>query len=195
MPENVWWLADGIDAWEWVRKDANKVTEKDVKRAQSDSAQAKKVQDQIKKTKITNNNIADFLAFLLKNIKNEQIMSSIYNTFFKVIDPRTNTSYLRKSTNNIIIIWFFAPFFVNELEKFKLKPYFQELHALDGKLPTLNEYVAYIKKLSNKYHDNIPIDQKSLLNLLSLIMWEFGIAKDALSDHWKEKIKKELLKK
>lgn len=195
MPNEMTWINDWIDAGEWVRKNTNKVTEKDVKRAQSDSAQSKKVQEQIKKTKIVNNNIADFLSFLLKTTKNEQLISAIYNTFFKVIDHKTKTSYLRKSINNVLIVWFFAPFFENELEKFKLKPYFQEFCKFDGKLLSFGEYIAYIKKLSSKYHDNVPIDQANLLSLLSLIMWEFGISKDALSEHWKEKIKKELLKK
>lgn len=195
MPNEMTWIGEWIDTGEWIRKDTNNVTEKDVKRAQSDSTQSKKVQEQIKKTKVINNNIADFLAFLLKSIKNEQLISAIYNTFFKVIDHRTKTSYLRKSINNVLIVWFFAPFFVNELEAFKLKVYFQEFCKLDGKWLSFGEYIAYIKKLSSKYHDNIPIDQSNLLWLLALIMWEFGISKEALNEQWKEKIKKELLKK
>jgi hypothetical protein len=34
-----------------------------------------------------------------------------------------------------------------------------------------------------------------LLNLIALIMWEFWINKEALSDSWREKIKKEIEKK
>lgn len=195
MSNEILWAMDGIDAWEWVRKDTNKVTEQDIKRSQSDASQAKKVQEQIKKQKAENNNIASFLSFLLKNIENEQIISSIYNTFFKVTDNRTKTSYLRKSMNNVVIVWFFAPFFPNELEKFQLKPYFQEFCRLDGSPLNLNEYMEYIKKLSKKYHDNIPINQANLLELLVLIIWNFGIQKEAWNDAEKEKLKKELLKK
>ena len=187
----IWWL----DTWEWVRKDSNKVTEQDVKRAQSDSSQAKKVQTQIKKQKITNNNIANFLSFLFKTIKNENILSSIYNTFFKVTNKRTNTSYIRKSMNNIVIIWFFVPFFPKEVENFWLKNYFQDICKLNGKQLTLNEYILYIKKLSKKYHDNIPIDQDHLLELLALIVLEFWISNESLNADWIKKIKNDLIKK
>ena len=189
------WMMDGIDNWEWVRQDSNKVTEQDVKRAQSDWAKAKKVQIQIKAQKAENNNIANFLAFLLKTIKNEDIIASIYNTFFKVTDSKTNISYLRKSMNNLVIIWFFAPFFPRELEKFGLKWYFQDFCKLDGELLSFGEYITYIKKLSSKYHDNIPVNQNQLLELLTLIIWEFGISKEALSEDGRKKIKNDLMKK
>ena len=183
-----------IDAWESVRQDVSKVTEQDVKRAQWDSAKAKQVQDQIKKAKITNNDIAKFLSFLLKNIKNEELVSAIYNTFFKVVDPRTQVVYLRKSVNDIIIVGFFAPFFINEINNFWLSMYFTEiLNSKSGS--NMTEYIEYIKRLSKKYHDNIPINKDVLLNLIALIMWEFWINKEALSDSWREKLKKEIEKK
>ena len=183
-----------IDAWESVRQDVSKVTEQDVKRAQWDSAKAKQVQDQIKKAKITNNDIAKFLSFLLKNIKNEELVSAMYNTFFKVVDPRTQVVYLRKSVNDIIIVGFFAPFFINEINNFWLSMYFTEiLNSKSGS--NMTEYIEYIKRLSKKYHDNIPINKDVLLNLIALIMWEFWINKEALSDSWREKLKKEIEKK
>ncbi|HRU49971.1 MAG TPA: hypothetical protein P5155_00545, partial [Candidatus Absconditabacterales bacterium] len=179
---------------ESVRQDVSKVTEQDVKRAQGDSAKAKQVQDQIKKAKITNNDIAKFLSFLLKNIKNEELVSAIYNTFFKVVDPRTQVVYLRKSVNDIIIVGFFAPFFINEINNFGLSMYFTEiLNSKSGS--NMTEYIEYIKRLSKKYHDNIPINKDVLLNLIALIMGEFGINKEALSDSGREKIKKEIEKK
>lgn len=184
-----------IDTWEWVRKDTNKVTEQDVKRVQSDSAKAKKVQDEIKKNKWENNNIAQFLSFLLKNIKNDELMNSVYNTFFKVIDTRTKTSYLRKSTNNIMIIWFFAPFYKKELNSYKLWWFFEEITSNLSNKPSLTEYIYYIKQLSKKYHDRIPINQDNLLKFLALLMGEFWIIKDPLNEANIEKIKKELTKK
>ena len=195
MPNETSWIIDWVDAGEWVRKDSNKVNEQDVRRAQADWAKAKKVQDQIKKQKSENNNIANFLAFLLKTIKNEQIISSVYSTFFKVTDSKTNISYLRKSMNNIVIIGFFAPFFPKELEKFWLTPYFQDFCKLDWELLSFGEYIIYIKKLSSKYHDNVPINQWQLLDLLALIIWEFGISKEALTEDWRKKIKNDLMKK
>jgi hypothetical protein len=195
MINEVWWSTDNINSDEWVRQDIGKITEQDVKRAQWDSAQAKKAQEEIKKNKSQNNDIAKFLAFLLKNIKNDNLISAIYNTFFKVIDPRTKITYLRKSVNDIVIIWFFAPFFPKEVEKFGLMIYFQDLLKNKSKNINLSEYMEYIKLLSQKYHDNIPINKDNLINLLSILVWEFGIYKEWLTDSGKEKIKKELDKK
>ena len=195
MIDEIWGSMDGINSGEWVRQDIGKVTEQDVKRAQSDSAQAKKAQEEIKKDKWQNNDIAKFLSFLLKNIKNEKLISAIYNTFFKVIDQRTKTTYLRKSVNDIVIIWFFAPFFVKEIEKFWLMVYFQDLLKNQSKNINFGEYMNYIKLLSQKYHDNIPINKDNLVNLIAILVWEFWIYKEWLSDTWKEKIRKELNKK
>jgi hypothetical protein len=195
MANEIWWITDWFDNGEWVRKDTNQVTEQDIRRVQSNWAKAKKIQNEIKKKKIENNDIANFLSFLLKNIKNDQIISSIYDTFFKVTDKKTNIDYIRKSMNNIVIIWFFAPFFPIELKKFKLNWYFKDFCKLDGKLLSFNEYINYIKNLSKKYHDNIPINQNQLLELLSLIIWEFGISKEALTDVWRQNIKNDLMKK
>lgn len=185
---------ESTDTSESVRKDIVKVTEQDVKRAQWDTVQAKKTQEEIKKSKIKNNNIAKFLEFLLKKIKNEELISSIYNTFFRVTDPKTKTVYLRKSVNDLVIVWFFAPFFVNEIEKFWLNKYYIDL-IMNKSSNNITEYMEYIKNLSKKYHDNIPINKDNLLNLLSLIIWEFGINKDALTESWRDKVKKEIEKK
>ncbi|MBQ2600631.1 hypothetical protein II582_04740 [bacterium] len=67
----------------------NQVTEEAVKRVQASSAQAKQIQAQIKQDKAVNNNLAQFLEFLLKTIKSEELMTAVYNTFFKVTDPKT----------------------------------------------------------------------------------------------------------
>lgn len=182
-----------IDNQDWVRSDVSKVTEQDVKRAQWNAQQAKKVQEEIKKQKIKDNNVANFLSFLLKELKNEKMVSAIYNTFFKVVDKKTNRSYLRKNINNIVVIWFFAPFFPNQLQKFKLNIYFQKTINLNKAHENLNEYIAYIKNLSKKYHDNVPINQSALIELLVLIIWEFGLSSETLDKNGKDKIKKELL--
>ncbi len=195
MVNEISWAMDWIDTGEGVRKDTNKVTEQDIKRVQWDSAKAKKVQDEIKKNKWKNNNIAQFLSFLLKNIKNDDLINSTYETFFKVIDTRTKTSYLRKSTNNIMIVWFFAPFYPKEIESYKLSWFFDDIIGdLYNKL-SFSEYISYIKKLSKQYHDKIPINQDNLLKFLALLMGEFWIIKDPLNEANIEKIKKELIKK
>jgi hypothetical protein len=67
----------------------NQVTEEAVKRVQAGSAQAKQIQAQIKQDKAANNDLAKFLEFLLQNIKTDELITAVYNTFFKVTDPKT----------------------------------------------------------------------------------------------------------
>ena len=166
-------LMSWIDDWEQVRQDVNKVTEEAVRRVQASSAQAKQIQAQIKQDKAINNNLAKFLEFLLKNIKTDKLMTSVYNTFFKVSDPKTWAIYFRKKINNIVIVWFFAPFFKEQIHEYWLDNYYADI------LPqwniSLNTYMWYIKNLSKKHHDNIPINKESLLTLLYYIMVEFGL--------------------
>ncbi len=168
-PNLIWW----IDDWEQVRQNVDQVTEEAVKRVQASSAQARQIQAQIKQDKAVNNNLANFLEFLLKNIKSDDLMAAVYNTFFKVTDPKTWAVYFRKKINNIVIIWFFAPFFRDKINEYNLSNYYDDI------LPqwniTLGNYLWYIKNLSKKHHDNIPISKESLLNLLYYIMVEFGL--------------------
>lgn len=169
--ENLW-TYDGVDEWEWLRKDVWKVTEQDVKRWQADAKKAKKAQEEIQKDKAKNNNIAKFLGFLLKNIKNDELMNATYNTFFKVFDKKTNQTYVRKSINNFVMVGFFAPFFVQELERFDIKQYYQDI--IGNNNINLDNYINYIRRLSKKYHDNIPISRWNLVDLIALILFEFG---------------------
>lgn len=168
-PNLIWW----IDDWEQVRQDVNKVTEEAVRRVQASTAQARQIQAQIKQDKIINNDLAKFLEYLLKTIKTDELMSAVYNTFFKVTDPKTGATYFRKKINNMVIVWFFAPFFRDKISEYNLDKYYSDI------LPqwniSLSSYMWYIKKLSKKHHDNIPINKESLLNLLYYIMVEFGL--------------------
>ena len=174
---NLMW---GIDDGEQVRQDVNKVTEEAVKRVQAGTAQAKQIQAQIKKDKAINNNLAGFLQVLLKQIKNEDLVTYLYKTFFIVTNPKTWAKYYKKQVNNVVIVWFFAPFFWDQIEHYKLQNYYDDIKITwDITLPT---YIDYIKKLSKKHHDNIPVDKDSLLNLLCLIIMEFGLWGNNLTD-------------
>lgn len=169
-PNLMSWIDDG----EQIRQDVNKVTEEDVKRVQASSAQAKKIQTQIKQDKITNNNFARFLQFLLQNIKEEELFDSIFNTFFKVTNPKTGAQYFRRKINDVVVVWFFVPFFPEKAKEYQIDQYYADI------LPTeklnLRNYIQYIAKLSKKHHDNIPVDKSSLLSLLYYIILEFGLA-------------------
>lgn len=168
-PNLIWWIDDG----EQVRQNVNQVTEEAVKRVQAGSAQAKQIQAQIKQDKAINNNLAKFLEFLLKNIKTEELISAIYNTFFKVTDPKTWATYYRKTINNIVIIWFFAPFFKEQVHEYWLDNYYIDIFPSNN--INLWTYMWYIKLLSKKHHDNIPINKDSLLTLIYYIMVEFWL--------------------
>lgn len=174
---NLMW---GIDDGEQVRQDVNKVTEEAVKRVQSGAAQAKQIQAQIKKDRAINNNIAGFLQVLLKQIKNEDLVTCLYKTFFIVTNSKTWAKYYKKQVNNVVIVWFFAPFFWDIIEQYKLQNYFEDIKPTWN--ITLASYIDYIKQLSKKHHDNIPVDKDSLLNLLCLIIMEFGLSNNSITD-------------
>ena len=99
-----------IESWEtwWSLKEW--VTEADVQRVQEQARQAKKVAQQLKQDKKQNNQLANFLTFLLNEISNEKIIKWLYDTFFITIDPKTNIPYFRKSMNDGVVVWIFYPF-------------------------------------------------------------------------------------
>ena len=188
-PNIIWW----IDDWEQVRQNVNQVTEEAVQHVQAGTAQAKQIQAQIKKDKAINNNLAKFLEFLLKTIKSEELISAIYNTFFKVTDSRTGATFFRKTINNIVIIWFFAPFFKAQINEYSLDSYYSDI--LPSGNINLSTYLWYIKLLSKKHHDNIPINKENLLNLLYYILVEFWLSPSSLPEKKSEitnEIKKSL---
>ena len=195
MVDEIWRLGEGLDVWWQVRSDVNKVTEQAVQRIQEQSKKAKQVQQQIFQDKKNNTNIAQFLSFLLKEIKNEKIISLLYDVFFTSKNPETWVTYFRKKVNIPIIVWFFYPFYQKESDQFGVSPLFQELLIQSGKLD-FHEYIRYIKKLAIKYHDNVALDQTSLLKLLSEIIAYFEFHGKKLSDEEHEasiaQIKKEL---
>ena len=103
-----------VESWEtwWSLKEW--VTEADVQRIQENARQIKKVAQQLQQDKKQNNQLANFLTFLLNEISNENIIKWLYDTFFITIDPKTNIPYFRKSMNNIVVIWIFYPFYINK---------------------------------------------------------------------------------
>jgi hypothetical protein len=183
--------------WEWLdvgwapREDVNKVTEEDRKRVQEDGQKAKQAAQQIKKDKKINNDLADFLWQLLKNINNEKIISWIYNVFFKVKNPKTDITYLRKNPNTVVIVGIFAPFYTEEIKQFNLTGFFENIYDTWGELK-LETYVKYLKDLSSKYHDNVPIDKEEFLNFLFDVIMEFGLIKNELWDKEPLELKKTL---
>lgn len=167
MAEEIW-IIESWEVWwslnEWV-------TEEDIQRIQENTRQIKIISQQLKQNKKENNKIADFLTFLLKEINNENIIKNLYDSFFITIDPKTNIPYFRKSMNDIVIVWIFYPFYLEKAKNTWISKYFENLNWAWKK--TIKEYMNYLQDLSNHYHDNIPINQNSFIQLLIEIFKEY----------------------
>ena len=161
-------ISTWIDDFGPVREDSNKVTEEDVQRVQAQSKQAKQVAQQIKKDKAINNQLAKFLWILMQKIENEELIKAIVSTFFKTTDQRNQITYLRKDINNYVVVGFFVPFFLKEAEDLKIMPFYDKL-GVKTAWASLEKYIVYLWKVSEVYHDNIPIDQWPLITLIILI--------------------------
>lgn len=168
MAEESVWVIESWETWwslnEWV-------SEVDVQRVQEQSGQIKKIAKQIQQDKKANNQLAEFLTFLLREISNENIVNGLYNTFFITVDPKTNIPYFRKSMNDMVVVWLFYPFFIEKAKELWVSQHYESLnHA--GEL-SVNWYIEYLQDLSNHYHDNIPINETSFIQLLVEILKEY----------------------
>ena len=168
MAEEVVWIIESWETW-WSLKEW--VTEADVQRVQENSRQAKKVAQQLQQDKKQNNQLAKFLSFLLNEISNEKIIKWLYDTFFITIDPKTNIPYFRKSMNDIVVVWLFYPFYTKKANELWVSHYYENLNWAWKR--NINDYIAFLQDLSDHYHDNIPIDQNSFVNLLVEMLKEF----------------------
>ncbi len=164
-----------------VREDNNKVTEEAVQRIQAQSKQAKQIAQQIKKDKAINNQLAKFLTMLMQKIDNEELIKAIVSTFFKTTDQRNQITYLRKDINIYVVVWFFVPFFLKEAEELKIMSFYENLWVKTA-WSNLEKYILYLWKVSEVYHDNIPIDQWPLITLIILIA-QTWILKDNKQDY------------
>ena len=164
-----------------VREDNNKVTEEAVHRVQAQNKQAKQIAQQIKKDKAINNQLAKFLTMLMQKIDNEELIKAIVSTFFKTTDQRNQITYLRKDINIYVVVWFFVPFFLKEAEELKIMSFYENLWVKTA-WSNLEKYILYLWKVSEVYHDNIPIDQWPLITLIILIA-QTWILKDNKQDY------------
>jgi len=152
-----------------------KFTEEDIIRIREWWEKAKAVATKSKASRAKNTKLAEFLTFLLKEIKNEKITSGIFHVFFKTKHPDTKKDFLRKSPNIIVIVGMFAPFFPTEAKKYNIETIYKEIHNFHS-IPNKEEYISYIKKLSAKYHDNIPIYKQDFIEYLIQLLHYFKIS-------------------
>lgn len=159
---------DDINVWWGVREDTNKVTEEAVRRVQDDQKKAQQVGQQIKNDKATNNKFAKFLTFLLKDIKNDNLIKQIYHTFFKTRHEETDLVHLRKNMNTTVVVGMFMPFYETEIEELELKSIYEEIRNSNQEV-NLTKYIKYIKHLLPKFHDDVIIDKNEFTKLLTQI--------------------------
>jgi hypothetical protein len=168
MAEEVVWVIESWETW-WSLKEW--VTEADVQRVQENARQAKKVAQQLQQDKKRNNELANFLSFLLSEITNDKIIKWLYDTFFITIDPKTNIPYFRKSMNDVVVVWLFYPFYIEKANELWVSHYYEKLNNTWVK--SIEWYITYLQDLSDHYHDNIPINQNSFVELLVEILKEY----------------------
>lgn len=179
-------IIGNIDDLGGIRSDINQVTEEDVQRIQENSKKAQQIAQQIKKDKAINQQLAQFLTFLMKEIEDEELIKALYRSFFRTTDPQNQITYLRKDINTYVLVGFFAPFYLEEIKEYRIQKLFEPLGAtIAGE--NLKNYTNYLKQLSGNYHDNIPIDQKALIELIILIIKKY------LSSPKSENLKEEVM--
>ena len=181
MANETWGLWEWLDIGGQPRSDVNKVTEEAVRRIQDQSKKAQQVHQQIQQDKTNNTAIAQFLTFLLKTIQNDKIVSLLYDVFFKTKNPETGVTHFRKKINVTVISWFFYPFYRKEADKLGVGPLFRPLIKESWSM-NFEVYIAYIKQLAAKYHDNVALDQELLLKLLSEIIKYFEVHGRKITD-------------
>ena len=178
MAEEVVWIIESWETW-WSLKEW--VTESDVQRIQENARQMKKVAQQLQQDKKQNNQLANFLSFLLSELNNDKLIKWLYNTFFVAIDPKTNISYFRKSMNNVVVVWLFYPFYTEKANELWVAHFYEKLNNAGEK--SVNWYISYLQDLSDHYHDNIPIDQNNFIQLLIEIFKKF-LPNNSNSELW-----------
>lgn len=152
-----------------------------MQRVQENARQVKKIAQQLQQDKKQNNQLASFLSFLLGEISNDKIIKWLYDTFFITIDPKTNIPYFRKSMNDVVVVWLFYPFYVEKAKETWISHYYESLNSVGNK--SVDWYIAYLQDLSDHYHDNIPINQDSFIQLLVEIFKEF-LSNDSDFELW-----------
>jgi len=187
------WI-DDINAWWQVREDTNKVTEEAVRRVQDDQKKAQQVGQEIKSDQATNGKFAKFLAFLLKDIKNDNLIRQIYQVFFKTRHEETDLIHLRKNINTIVVVGVFVPFYQDEIKELELDILYQDTFTFDGNID-LSRYINYIKELLPRHHDNVIIDKHEFVKLLTQITEYYHLTEKLSKENaieFENTIKKEL---
>ncbi|MEI6773660.1 MAG: hypothetical protein WCL18_02285 [bacterium] len=165
-----------------------------MRRVQDDQKKAQQVGQEIKSDQATNGKFAKFLAFLLKDIKNDNLIRQIYQVFFKTRHEETDLIHLRKNINTIVVVGVFVPFYQDEIKELELDILYQDTFTFDGNID-LSRYINYIKELLPRHHDNVIIDKHEFVKLLTQITEYYHLTEKLSKENaieFENTIKKEL---
>jgi hypothetical protein len=83
--------------------------------------------------------------------------------------------------NDVVVVGLFYPFYSEKAEELWVNHYYENLN--NAKEKSVNWYISYLQDLSDHYHDNIPINQSSFIQLLVEIFKEY-LSNNSNSELW-----------
>ena len=96
--------------------------------------------------------------------------------------------------NDVVVVWVFYPFYLDKAKEIWVSHYYETLKSSSEH--SIAWYIQYLQELSDHYHDNIPINQASFVQLLVEIIKDYlSNASDinSLTDHSDSAYKKIIL--
>lgn len=182
-----------IDIWPSSNEWATEHVTDAMREAIAEQAKATaRIAQRIKNSKAQHQAYAQFLNFLLWELSDE-LLTILRKLFFTTTDTKTNISYTRKKTNYPVMIGLFVPFFRNKIIEYKMRPLYEDIYNPTITL-TPRSYINYLKILAQSMHDNVALNQHTLLQCIMLIIKEFNLVDPKSLEEAKIKEIKTLIK-
>lgn len=159
---------DELNNWWQIRENTNNVTEEAIRRIQDNQKKAQKTQQDIKNDKANNDKFANFLAFLLSDIKNDILIKQLYQTFFTTTQQETEVPNIKNSRDIAFIVGIFVPFYEQQIKELQLNENYQDIRPFQENI-SLTIYIEYIKKLIIKHQKHMNIKKEAFGKLLSYL--------------------------
>lgn len=164
------WLGGTIDAWLnttgpiW---EGAEVSEEDLIRVSESLHQAKVVHQQIQWAHQKNRKLADFLNFLMQEVKNDQI----WKVLIELCTVQDST-WLNLTLALQELVAFFAPFFQEQAEQHGVYELFQNIPHVDH--INSKSYKSYIEEVSTHSSIMKDMEKEKVDDLVELILGYFG---------------------
>lgn len=187
--EELWGLSSSIDTTTQSSESSEKISDAMKEAVAQQAAKSKEIAKKIATSKAQHHAYANFLTVLLTHIKNDELISVLYKLFFTTKDPYHGTVYVRKSSNYPVLIGLFVPFLRDKVIEYKMQSLYDKLRSPNTPVTT-QSYLHYLKKLAHAMHDNIALDQSTLMQCIILILEEFSVIRLAhLEDQQLQELK------